>query len=166
MSVPVYTLQPGLEMRFLVCLFLLLISVPAFSIDIRSVREMYTRAVESKAITHKLLDELEKAPQTPVITGYLGATTILQAKHAFNPFNKLSYFKTGTRILENAISRAPAEVELRFLRYAVQVNVPAILNYNSKKDQDRAFLEGSLKENKIPDSHLRRGIESFLKKHG
>lgn len=152
-------------MKYLACFVLLLLSVQAFSIDIISVREMYTRAVESKAITRKLLDELEKAPKTPVITGYLGATTILQAKHAFNPFNKLSYFKSGRRILESAIARAPKEVELRFLRYAVQVNVPAILNYNSEKAQDRAFLERSLKENRISDPHLRSGIVSFLKKH-
>ena len=98
-----------------------------------------------------------------MLFGYRGGATMLMAKHAFNPFSKLSYFKKGKLMLESAINADHTNVELRFLRYTIQTNVPGFLNYNSDKNLDRTFISQSLP--KLKDQELKKIISEFLLKH-
>ena len=88
---------------------------------------------------------------------------MLMAKHVINPFSKLSYFKKGKLMLENAIKADYTNVELRFLRYTIQTNVPGFLNYTSEKNLDRTFIAQSLP--KLKDQDLKKIISEFLLKH-
>jgi hypothetical protein len=88
---------------------------------------------------------------------------MLMAKHAFNPFSKLSYFKKGKLMLESAIKADQTNVELRFLRYTIQTNVPGFLNYSSDKNLDRTFITQSLA--RLKDQELKKIISEFLLKH-
>lgn len=74
-------------------------------------------------------------------SAYFGVATMMQAEVYSNPFTKLSYFKKGKKLLEEAIAKSPDDAELRFLRYTVQVEVPGILNYNDAIDEDKAVLD-------------------------
>ena len=78
--------------------------------------------------------------------GYFALATMLQAKLYPNPFTKLSYFNKGKKILEATIESDPTNVELRFLRFAVQTEIPAILLYFSEIDEDQAMLDSYLQE--------------------
>ena len=83
----------------------------------------------------------EHKDKSSTAQGYFGVATMMQAKVYSNPFTKLSYFNQGKKILEDAIVSAPDNMELRFLRYAVQVKVPAILFYTQWIEQDRTALD-------------------------
>lgn len=151
-------------MKSTLLFLLLIISARSVSgIELQVVRDMYAKAVEDKEVARTLLQQLKQAPKNPVINGYLGAVTVIQAKHAINPFVKLSYFNSGKKILENAISSSPQNVELRFLRYGIQLNAPAFLNYRSNREADRDFLVKSLREGRVIDRQLKSMLESFLK---
>jgi hypothetical protein len=93
--------------------------------------------------------------------GYRACATMLMAKHVFNPFSKLSYFKRGRDILEKAIKADRDNIELRFLRYTIQTNVPAFLNYDQFKELDRLFLVNSI--SKLNDQKLKKIIIAYLK---
>jgi hypothetical protein len=90
--------------------------------------------------------------------GYFGVATMMQAKVYFNPFTKLAYFNKGKKILETIIQKEPENVELRFLRYAVQKKVPDLLFYNDKLTEDKAVLDEYLLAH---DDKLAENIKDF-----
>ena len=85
--------------------------------------------------------------ESPTAEGYFALSTMMLAKIYKNPFTKLSYFNKGKNILEAAIKSYPDNVELRFLRYAVQAKVPSILLYFNDMDDDKEILDGYLSNN-------------------
>lgn len=93
--------------------------------------------------------------------GYRAGATMLMAKHSLNPFNKLSYFKKGKTMLEKAIQAENNNVELRFLRYTIQTNVPSFLGYSSELIKDRSFLQQSVAG--VRDAELKKIITAYLK---
>jgi len=132
---------------------------------IKDVRIMLHNATSNEEACNKLISLLVPFNETnnPLLYGYRGGATMLMAKHAFNPFSKLSYFKKGKNMLENAIEADRNNIELRFLRYTIQTNVPGFLNYNSDKNIDRTFIYQSLP--KLKDQDLHKIISAYLLKH-
>ncbi|WP_199118032.1 hypothetical protein [Pedobacter sp. ASV28] len=130
----------------------------------QSIRDMYVKAIESKKSTEQLLNILEKKEQTPFVIGYTGATKMLMARHTFNPFKKLSHFRTGKQLLEKAISKDAENVELIFLRYAIQVSLPPILGYNEHIETDKNYILKTLQKQELKEKHLEIAIVNFLKK--
>lgn len=126
---------------------------------------MLHNATSNEEACTKMISLLAPFNETnnPLLFGYRGGATMLMAKHAFNPFSKLSYFKKGKLMLESAINADQTNVELRFLRYTIQTNVPGFLNYNSDKNLDRTFISQSLP--KLKDQELKKIISEFLLKH-
>jgi hypothetical protein len=145
----------------LFCSSLVYAKVPA----IKDVRIMLHNATSNEEACNKLISLLLPFNETnnPLLLGYKGGATMLMAKHVFNPFSKLSYFKKGKVMLESAIKADRNNVELRFLRYTIQTNVPGFLNYNSDKNLDRNFITQSLP--KIKDQELQKIISAYLLKH-
>ena len=72
--------------------------------------------------------------------GYLGAAFMVKAKYIRFPFQKWKFFKKGKKKLEEAISKEPNFVELRWLRYCIQYSIPSFLNYNNNQLEDKDFI--------------------------
>ena len=85
--------------------------------------------------------------ESPTAEGYFALSTMMLAKVYKNPFTKLSYFNKGKNILESSIKSYPHNVELRFLRYAVQAKVPAILLYFNDMEDDKEVLDEYISKN-------------------
>ncbi len=154
-------------MKNSLCFLLFFCSTTAFANVpvIKEVRIMLHNATSNEQACTKMIGLLEPFNETnnPLLFGYRGGATMLMAKHAFNPFSKLSYFKKGKLMLESAIKADHTNVELRFLRYTIQTNVPGFLNYKSDKNLDRTFISQSLP--KLKDQELKKIIIEFLLKH-
>ena len=88
----------------------------------------------------------EQKDESSTAMGYYALATMLQAKRYPNPFTKLSYFNKGKKILEETIENNPDNVELRFLRFAVQTEVPGILLYFNEIEEDQGYLDTHLKQ--------------------
>lgn len=149
---------------YMLCFFLFQgLTVLAKTPQIEDVRLMFHQAGSSQKVCEGLIELLKPYDElnNPLLLGYGACATMLMAKHLFNPFSKLSYFKDGKLMLERAIQANQKNVELRFLRYTVQTNVPSFLNYSSSKEKDRIFLLESLPD--ISDSRLKSIIISYLK---
>ncbi|SDM57274.1 hypothetical protein SAMN05421813_1168 [Daejeonella rubra] len=154
-------MKNSLLIILLFCSSIVTARVPA----IKDVRIMLHNATTNEETCNKLISLLVPFNENnnPLLFGYRGGATMLMAKHAFNPFTKLSYFKKGRIMLERAIKAERNNVELRFLRYTIQTNVPGFLNYNSDKNIDRAFLSQSV--SKLKDQELQKIINAYLLKH-
>lgn len=128
--------------------------------DFKNLRLAYPRAVEDAQLCEKLISILNKGQRSPVETAYYGALLCVQAKHGVSPLEKLRYFKTGKKFLEQAVALAPEDVEVRFLRLSIQHNTPSFLGYRSAVDQDRQFLQNNL--SKITAPELRQLVKNLL----
>jgi hypothetical protein len=151
---------------FIVLFFTLLFnSVMAQTPNIKDVRLLLHQATSSEETCNKLISILNPYDEAnnPLLFGYRGGATMIMAKHAFNPFSKLSHFKKGKNFLEKAIKADIGNVELRFLRYTIQTSVPSFLNYSAEKQSDKQFLSTSLPN--IKDQELKKIINAYLLKH-
>lgn len=90
--------------------------------------------------------------------GYYALANMMLAKVNKNPFTKLNYFNKGKSMLEKTISEDQSNVELRFLRFAVQNEVPPILFYFNDLEEDKAILDQYISKNDTP---LARRILSY-----
>lgn len=140
-------------------------SVMAQTPGIKDVRLMLHQATSNEDVCNKLINILMPYNETnnPLLSGYRGGATMILAKHAFNPFSKLSHFKKGKNILESAIKSDNSNIELRFLRYTIQTSVPSFLNYSQEKKTDKIFLSKSVAD--LKDLELKKIINAYLLKY-
>ena len=151
-------------MKTLILCFIWVQSISCYASyeDVENIRMLFHKAQTSEKACLELIDRLEPYNESNnvLFMGYRASAVMLMAKHVFNPFSKLSNFKKGKEILERAIKSDLDNIELRFLRYTIQTNVPFFLNYNQYKEIDRLFLVNSLIN--LHDQKLKRIITSYL----
>lgn len=148
---------------FLVSCLLFLASLSAFSQDLTldEVRKKYPLATKNDSICKALYNGLNgKADGTDVLSGYAGGVTMLMAKSTANPFSKMEYFKSGKKLLEDAISHNKNDIELRFLRFAIQDNLPSMLGYNENLEEDKGYIMKYLPM--LDKRELRKAIANYL----
>ena len=129
--------------------------------EIISVRDLYFKADQS----YNAIIKLKKlaniyTSENDLMLGYIWAAHMLEAKHITNPINKYQHFIEGKEQLEKIILRNKRSIELRFLRYTLQIGSPSFLNYNSEIIPDKAFIKSNLEM--INDVDLKKRIILFL----
>lgn len=102
-----------------------------------------------------------------LLWGFKASAYALQANYSNNPFKKLDAIKTSSRLFTEAVKRDAANPEIRFMRYAVEVHTPKMLNLSSHLNEDKAILLETLK--KYPKTSLTpemaRVVRDFLQKN-
>lgn len=129
------------------------------------IRNMYEKAANNEKDAIAFSDYIEKktGASNTLIMGYKAASIFLLAGYHWNPYSKFSYFNEGKKMLESAINETPENTELRYLRLAIQNNVPGFLGYNSKVNEDKNLLIQNL--SKLNDSDLKMRIGRYLLQH-
>ena len=121
------------------------------------IREVYYQSVKDEDAAKKLCSVTAggKVPAA-VVAGYNAVGKIMMCNYVSNPYSKLKYFYAGRDALEKSVTAAPTNVELRYLRYAVQRNTPALLHYKGSIAADRQVIEKYLADlrNRDTDSDL------------
>lgn len=110
--------------------------------DVEVLRALFATANTVEADNEKLLELTETAvlKKNPLEYAYHAGGLMSMANHAYWPGTKLTYFNEGKVKLEKAVNFAFQNVEIRFIRYAIQKNAPAMLGYDSKLQQDKEFI--------------------------
>jgi len=144
--------------------FSISLTAGAQSCDIREIRALFYSAHASKKSAQALYKKVGNAtPAFPLLLGYKGIADLMMCYHTQNPYTKLKYFQSGRSELENAINIRKNDAELRFLRFCVQCNTPAILQYNNIQEDKKAlmlYLES--KTGISMDNDLYKRISEFL----
>lgn len=142
--------------------FLLCLPCTAQSQTLSEVRLGYRAAAESEAACRQLIGKLSSLDTAayPVHAGYRAAAIMMMAKHDGGPAKKFSYFEKGKKLMEKMIQQNPGSIELRYLRYAVQLNLPGFLGYKRQMKGDRVFLNKYLPD--LKDAELKKMIEDIL----
>jgi hypothetical protein len=100
----------------------------------------------------------------PVLIAYKGAAEMTMANCVGNPWKKYQYFKKGKEKIETAITKYPDNFEIRYLRFAVQSNLPGFLNYNHLEEDVHFLIESLIlqTQNSIPDDYRDFVVEHLL----
>jgi hypothetical protein len=128
--------------------------------DVLELRKLYYQSYKDKTAADRLYKETRAYDaKQPKMLGYKAVASMMMCNYITNPYTRVKYFYAGKGDLEKAIKVSPADVELRYLRYAVQENVPGVLNYSGSMNEDRriivAYLNDAANREKDPDLHAR-----------
>lgn len=110
-----------------------------------------------------MISELEKVKNDSAVNlAYLGGFQTIWANHVFSPIKKLNTFKEGKKNIEQAIKKAPDNVEIRFIRLSVQKNALSFLGYKSNVKEDEEFI----RKNRNPEISeiVNKNIDELLKR--
>lgn len=106
--------------------------------DPKVLRKQLLVALERRSLTDSLYKELTATQnKSPLNVCYLGVVEALKAKHAWNPYYKVKYLKDSEKTLKIAVSREPDNIEIRFMRFSIEHNVPGFLGFNKHLVADR-----------------------------
>jgi len=101
-------------------------------------RKQLLEALEKRSLTDSLYKILIAAPnKSPINTCYLGVVEALKAKHAWNPYYKVKYLNDAEKTLQVAVNHEPDNIEIRFMRFSIEHNVPGFLGYTKHLVADR-----------------------------
>lgn len=135
------------------------------SIDIKQIRKLLVLAVDQSETTDSLYSSLNGlSEKTPLIVGYLAALQALKAKHAWNPYRKLQYLNQSKKEFKKAIAADGVNIEIRFMRFSVQHNLPGFLGQSENLKEDREVILAQLDNRNYgtADKNLTKTIMSFL----
>lgn len=118
--------------------------------NINEIRKLFSEAADNSSKTNQLYQLLQnETGKNPILLAYRAASEALEAKHSWNVLTKWSNIDKAMQLFQKAIEIAPENIEIRFLRYSIQINTPFILGYSQNINEDKQkmidlFLEADL----------------------
>ena len=151
-------------MLYRITAFLLILLLPAslFSASLtpQEFRLKFQKAIEDESLCLEFISNLDKIEQEDYMyRAYRAAAIMSLAKFTSFPTDKLRYFYRGKSEIELAIEKMPDNVELRFLRLAIQDYIPGFLFYNNQTE-DLAFLLNHI--DTINEAFYVREVKNYL----
>lgn len=124
----------------------LLINLNVTSSVLENVRNNFP-IIESLEQVERYLEALEKKEDLSS-KGYFAAMLFMKSKFVKFPLTKFSYFKKGKSKLDGIIMEFPANIELRYIRFMLQSEMPNFLGYNNNIEEDfKLIINGMLSSN-------------------
>nr|ANY58079.1 hypothetical protein [uncultured bacterium] len=147
---------------------------PGARTGLEQVRHLYYEAVQSERAIARGLAEVERQRAhardervRATLTAYVGAFTLLRAKHGVWPPDRLRHTRNGLAVLDSLIAAHPDHAEARYLRLMSCYYLPGILGRGWSVRDDFAALARllpSLRAQYPPD--LYRAIVQFVLQKG
>lgn len=111
-----------------VLIFLLWTNSCLAQLSLPEQRQFYLEAGENSDDSDQFLAYMDKTDhQTPLMLAYYASAQAFLSKHAKWTVTKLKYIKLADKSFEQAIVMDSLDAEVRFLRFAVQHNIPKFL---------------------------------------
>lgn len=110
-------------------------------------RDVFYAAFASEEITkiEAETDAIQKSAD-PNKEALAGALMMRKAAFVKGNGKKMSTFKEGHKMLEDAIGKNPGNVELHLIRLMIQENAPKILKYNKNIEGDSQLVKDNFKK--------------------
>ncbi len=111
------------------------------AIDIDILRKEYLKAVDDDKGVDYLLGVLSKFNSSDaLVVAYQACLETLKAKMLWNPLEKLALTKQSQQTFSKAIALQPNHLEIRFLRYSIQLALPTYLFLSNDLVADKALI--------------------------
>ena len=153
------------------CILLLLILSPALGFSdpskhtLDNLRTEYLTALSDYLNAPGVYETfLQVKDPSAKILAYQGALEAIMTKTTWNIFKKMSFLNKSEESFKKAVELAPNDIEIRFMRLAVQFEIPEYLGYSKDMESDKEFVVKNIKSfnsQNIPLS-LRKQILGFM----
>ena len=141
-------------------LFFALFTFSVYSIEIEEIRNNFLNVTSIKEADN-YIQLLEKSNLKEANT-YKAALLLMKAKFAFFPFNKWSYFKNGSELLDISIESDPTNIEMRYIRFLFQSEIPNFLGYHKNIQQDYNLIIHNIINSSLPLKFKRTMLNKML----
>lgn len=147
-------------MKWIACLLLFFCTL-ANAQELSDLRKLYPQASANASAAATFTEKVSAfdTAGNHVVAAYKAASLTLKSKFSKKLQEKISFFKDGANMLDDAISHDPNNVEMRMIRLSIQENVPAIVNYKKNKEEDTHFIYSHFQE---LSGGLREYIRNFI----
>lgn len=132
-----------MRLTIIICLFVCAAPLAAQSIgEIRSEFHAVVQNPDDSRTFHKFLKDIEEPSST--IKAYQAVSEALLAQVVWNPFSKLSQVVKYDKQMKVAVEEDPQNIEIRFLRLAIEYNLPSFLGMSTHLEEDVAKIVDGL----------------------
>ncbi|MFC0515338.1 hypothetical protein ACFFGT_14050 [Mucilaginibacter angelicae] len=149
----------------LLALIFMLQSVKAEEPNLKMLRKQMVMAIDKSKTTDSLYSSLDNIKdKSGIVNGFIGALLALKAKHAWNPYSKIKYINRSEKVFKQAVAADPHNIEIRFMRFSIEHNVPSILGFNKDlvADSEDIIAQLDKKNYGSADKELTIAIIKFL----
>lgn len=134
----------------------------ASGLNHKQLRSLYEQAVNDEKAAETLLLKTENFDnQIPLDIAYRAAAIAFKARYGSSPLNQLGYAKEASSLFNKAIRLDSKNIEIRFLRFAFEHHLPAILDLSEHVKKDRRFIFKTLSH--YSENELKKWIANSLK---
>lgn len=133
--------------------------------EVHKIRKLLVTALDSKKTTDSLYTHLSGIKdRSALLNAYMGTLEALKAKHAWNPYYKIKYLNDSEKTFKGAVQADPHNIEIRFMRFSIEHNVPKFLgiNKNLTADREEIIKQIDRKYYSSADKALVKTIINFL----
>lgn len=157
-------------MRRWLCILVLLIISNSANCDpnknaLDQLRSEYLTALRDYLNAPKVYESFLKVEKpNGKILAYQGALEAIMTKTTWNLFKKMSYLNKSEASFNKAIEMAPYDIEIRYMRLAVQFEIPSYLGFSDDMEDDKEFIlnnMNNLSAETIPPT-LKKQIIDFM----
>ncbi|MEP0984687.1 hypothetical protein [Ekhidna sp.] len=107
---------------------------------------------------HDYLSDV-KTPTT-TIRAYQAVSEALLAQVVWNPFNKLSQVIKYDKLMEEIVNEDPDNIEIRFLRLAIEYNLPSFLGMSTHVEEDTQMIIQNMSS--IGEMQIEKSYSSYI----
>ncbi|MEM7654711.1 MAG: hypothetical protein AAF399_01170 [Bacteroidota bacterium] len=113
--------------------------------SVAKIRDWYQEAVKDGEEAEDLFRHL-RSYEGPdgVLVAYKASARAFLAQHTWNPLQKLKLLRESMKIFRQAVLLAPKNIEIRFLRLAIQHYIPEILSESEEIPEDLDLVVAGL----------------------
>lgn len=131
--------------------------------ELNQIRKLYSEAADNATKARQLYDHLSEAhkDKTPILVAYFAASLALQARHSLNPFFKLDYIKRSQIVFQEAVKLNPEDIEIRFLRFSIQLNTPLLLGLSPNLEEDKSLIISNIEQEGLSKT-MQQAIINYL----
>lgn len=127
-------------------ILILVLSLQSLSAQITNhveVRRLFMKNEFDRCASRVLFQKLEGPglDRYPIILAYRGVSQATMAECTRGKLAKYNLFRAGRHELERALEMQPQSWEIRYLRFQMQAEIPAFLNYRNFKEDGPLLME-------------------------
>lgn len=115
--------------------------------SIKELRSVYIQALMDHEKAEQALEKFKSVEEpTANMLAYQGALEAIMTRTTKNVFKKLGHLNDSEASFERAVELAPNDLEVRFMRLAVEHEIPRFLCMSEHIEEDIAFIVKNLGE--------------------
>lgn len=165
LKLSVFNKRASITTALILLMSLISIPVHAFTTALQ-VRAAYEDCDTNKDEAKKFYQITEASDLSSTTNqAYLAAAKMVKAKFGLNPISKMKLFLSGRKDLEELVTKEPDNIEIRYVRIAVQATAPIFLSYRDNIQEDKNLLVNHLRSSQQYGDFEHNALK-FLRREG